>query len=101
MCLTLVRVVTFEAKRQGRLVLARANATRSATNYNRFINREELDEVLAEWLKVIEKWEDAHMGNYRRVYPAPGYEKYDKFYNNTGTLFSETAASRARIEQAK
>ena len=41
------------------------------------------------------------MGNFRRVYPAAGTEKYDKFYNNTGTLFSETAASRARIEQAK
>ncbi len=60
-----------------------------------------MDEVLAEWLKSIEKWEDAHMGNYRRVYPGPGTEKYDRFYNNTGTLFSETAASRARIEQAK
>jgi tubulin polyglutamylase TTLL6/13 len=41
------------------------------------------------------------MGNFRRVYPAKGTEKYDRFYNNTGTLFSETAASRARIEQAK
>ena len=64
-------------------------------------NREELDEVLQEWLKQIEKWEDKHMGNFRRVYPAKGTEKYDRFYNNTGTLFSETAASRARIEQAK
>ena len=63
--------------------------------------REELDEVLQEWLKQIEKWEDKHMGNFRRIYPAKGTEKYDRFYNNTGTLFSETAASRARIEQAK
>jgi hypothetical protein len=63
--------------------------------------KEELDEVLNDWLKHIEKWEDKHMGNFRRVYPAPGTEKYDKFYNSTGTLFSETAASRARIEQAK
>ena len=63
--------------------------------------REELDEVLQEWLKHIEKWENKHMGNFRRVYPGPDCEKYDKFFNNTGSLFSETAASRARIEQAK
>lgn len=63
--------------------------------------KEELDDILQDWLKHIERWEDKHMGNFRRVYPGPGTEKYDKFYNNTGTLFSETAASRARIEQAK
>jgi tubulin polyglutamylase TTLL6/13 len=65
------------------------------------VNREELDEVLQEWLKHIEKWEDKHMGNFRRIYPGKDTEKYDKFFNTTGTLFSETAASRARIEQAK
>lgn len=64
-------------------------------------SREELDDIQQEWLKTIEKWEDKHMGNFRRIYPAAGTEKYDKFYNNTGTLFSETAASRARLEQAK
>ena len=49
----------------------------------------------------IEKWENKHMGNYRRIYPGPDTEKYDKFFNNSGTLFSETAASKARLEQAK
>ncbi|CAF0706120.1 unnamed protein product [Brachionus calyciflorus] len=63
--------------------------------------KEELDEVQQDWLKQIEKWEDKHIGNFRRIYPGPGTEKYDKFYNTTGTLFSETAASRARLEQAK
>jgi tubulin polyglutamylase TTLL6/13 len=60
-----------------------------------------LDDIQNEWLKTIEKWEDKHIGNFRRVYPAKGTDKYDKFFNTTGTLFSETAASRARIEQAK
>lgn len=41
------------------------------------------------------------MGNFRRIYPTADSEKYDRFFNTTGTLFSETAASRARIEQAK
>lgn len=64
-------------------------------------NREELEDIQQEWLKQIEKWEDKHMGNFRRIYPGPNTQKYDKFYNSSGTLFSETAASRARLEQAK
>ena len=65
------------------------------------ISREDFEDLQREWLKQAEKWEEKHMGNYRRIYPAPGCEKYDRFYNTTGTLFSETAASRARLEQAK
>lgn len=60
-----------------------------------------MEDIQQEWLKQIEKWEDKHMGNFRRIYPGPNTQKYDKFYNNSGTLFSETAASRARLEQAK
>jgi hypothetical protein len=42
------------------------------------------------------------MGNYRRIYPIPNItEKYDQFFTQSGTLYSETAASKARIEQAK
>lgn len=42
------------------------------------------------------------MGNYRRIYPvSDSAEKYDKFFTQSGTLYSETAASKARIEQAK
>jgi tubulin polyglutamylase TTLL6/13 len=64
-------------------------------------NREELEDIQQQWLIYIEKWENKHMGNYRRIYPGPDTEKYDKYFNNSGTLFSETAASKARLEQAK
>ena len=63
--------------------------------------REELEDIQQQWLQQIEKWENKHMGNYRRIYPDAESSKYDKYFNNSGTLFSETAASKARLEQAK
>ncbi|CAF1520442.1 unnamed protein product, partial [Adineta ricciae] len=64
--------------------------------------REEQEDLAQQWQKEIEKWEDQHMGNYRRIYPGPDTaEKYDRFYTQSGTLYSETAASKARLEQAK
>jgi len=64
--------------------------------------REEQEDLAQQWQKEIEKWENQHMGNYRRIYPGPDTaEKYDRFYTQSGTLYSETAASKARLEQAK
>ena len=63
--------------------------------------REEQEDLAQQWQKEIEKWENQHMVNYRRIYPGPDTEKYDKFYTQSGTLYSETAASKARLEQAK
>ncbi len=64
--------------------------------------REEQEDLAQQWQKEIEKWEDQHLGNYRRIYPIPNVtEKYDKFFTQSGTLYSETVASKARIEQAK
>ncbi|CAF3454060.1 unnamed protein product [Rotaria sp. Silwood1] len=64
--------------------------------------REEQEDLAQQWQKEIEKWEDQHIGNYRRIYPGPDTaQKYDKFYTQSGTLYSETAASKARLEQAK
>jgi len=64
--------------------------------------REEQEDLAQQWQKEIEKWEDQHMGNYRRIYPGiDTAEKYDKFYTQSGTLYSETAASKARLEQAR
>jgi tubulin polyglutamylase TTLL6/13 len=64
--------------------------------------REEQEDLAQQWQKEIEKWEDQHMGNYRRIYPIPEItEKYEKLFTQSGTLYSETAASKARIEQAK
>ena len=41
------------------------------------------------------------MGNFRRIYPCAGFEKYDKFFHSSGTLFQETAAFKARSEMAR
>jgi len=51
------------------------------------------------------KYEDAHLGNYRRIYPLlPGTEgsgKYEKYLNTCASIFQETLAYRARTECAK
>jgi len=64
--------------------------------------RKEQEDLAQQWQIEIENWENEHMGNYRRIYPIPNLtEKYDKFFTQSGTLYSETASSKARIEQAK
>ncbi|XP_076676340.1 tubulin polyglutamylase TTLL13-like isoform X2 [Andrena cerasifolii] len=48
------------------------------------------------------KWEDEHMGNFRRIYPCTGCEKYEPFFRqNTISVFQDTVASRAREEASK
>ncbi|CAF0755345.1 unnamed protein product [Didymodactylos carnosus] len=63
--------------------------------------REEQEDLAQQWQKEIEKWEDTHSGNYRRIYPGPTTDRYEKFFTQSGTLYSETAASKARLEQAR
>ncbi|PNF33882.1 hypothetical protein B7P43_G06735 [Cryptotermes secundus] len=47
-------------------------------------------------------WEESHLGNYHCVYPCLGYDKYEQFFHqNQGSLFQDTAASRAREEYAR
>ncbi|XP_072806883.1 tubulin polyglutamylase TTLL13 isoform X6 [Vicugna pacos] len=48
-----------------------------------------------------ERYEDAHLGGYRRIYPGPDTEKYAPFFKHNGSLFQETAASKAREECAR
>ena len=64
-------------------------------------HREELDIAQAQYIEAVEKYENAHMGNFRRIYPNPGSDKYDKFFHSSGTLFQETAAFKARSELAR
>ena len=63
--------------------------------------REELERNQQKWLEELEKYEDKHKGNFRRIYPGPGTEKYDKFFNSSGSLFQETATYKARVECAR
>ncbi|XP_054998724.1 tubulin polyglutamylase TTLL13 [Sorex araneus] len=48
-----------------------------------------------------EYYEDSHLGGYRRIYPRSNSEKYAPFFKHDGSLFQETAASKARDECAR
>ncbi|XP_059179351.1 tubulin polyglutamylase ttll6-like isoform X5 [Physella acuta] len=63
--------------------------------------KEELEAAFTVYLEQLEKYEEKHFGNFRRIYPMPGFEKYDKFFHSSGTLFQETAAFKARQEMAR
>ncbi|XP_070207144.1 tubulin polyglutamylase ttll6-like isoform X8 [Littorina saxatilis] len=63
--------------------------------------KEELEVAQQQYLEQLERYESNHMGNFRRIFPIPGCEKYDKFFHSSGTLFQETAAFRARSELAR
>ncbi|KAL3867098.1 hypothetical protein ACJMK2_044329 [Sinanodonta woodiana] len=63
--------------------------------------REELEMAQQQYVESLEKYENNHMGNFRRIYPIAGYEKYDKYFHSSGTLFQETAAFKARSEMAR
>ncbi|KAH9518410.1 Tubulin polyglutamylase ttll13p [Bulinus truncatus] len=63
--------------------------------------KEELEAAFNQYLEQLEKYEEKHLGNFRRIYPSTGTEKYDKFFHSSGTLFQETAAFKARQEMAR
>ncbi|KAK6188733.1 hypothetical protein SNE40_004850 [Patella caerulea] len=69
--------------------------------YTKKETKEELEAVQAQYLIQQEKYEGHHCGNLRRIYPNAGSEKYDKFFQSSGTLFQETAAFKARSEMAR
>ncbi|XP_014484369.1 PREDICTED: tubulin polyglutamylase TTLL13-like [Dinoponera quadriceps] len=48
------------------------------------------------------KWEDEHTGNFRRIFPCPGEDKYRHFFTqNALSVFQDTVASRAREEASR
>ncbi|XP_075198913.1 tubulin polyglutamylase TTLL13 [Anomaloglossus baeobatrachus] len=63
--------------------------------------REQLESTQAAWLEQVEKYEDRYLGGYQRIYPQATADKYEKFFKHSGSLFQETAASRAREECAR
>ncbi|XP_012256315.2 tubulin polyglutamylase TTLL13-like isoform X2 [Athalia rosae] len=68
-----------------------------ATGFAKFDDKPEADPISKQ-----HKWEDEHLGNFRRVYPGPGTEKYNQFFKQGGSsMFQDTAASRAREEASK
>ncbi|XP_013924721.1 PREDICTED: tubulin polyglutamylase TTLL13-like isoform X6 [Thamnophis sirtalis] len=63
--------------------------------------REQMESSQAAWLAQAEKYEDSHLGHYRRIFPSHGTEKYSPFFKHSGSLFQETVASKAREECAR
>jgi len=63
--------------------------------------REDQDRVTQKWMEEQTKYEDAHLGNFRRIYPSEDSEKYDKFFHSSGSLYQETASFKARSECAR
>ncbi|GFR98527.1 tubulin polyglutamylase TTLL13 [Elysia marginata] len=69
--------------------------------YSKKETKEEQEAAQSQYIEQLERYENAHLSNFRRVYPFPGSEKYDKFFHSSGTLFQETAAFKARQEMAR
>ncbi|XP_062998448.1 tubulin polyglutamylase TTLL13 [Elgaria multicarinata webbii] len=63
--------------------------------------REQMENNQAAWLAQAEKYENCHLGGYRRIFPSRGTEKYAPFFKHSGSLFQETVASKAREECAR
>ncbi|XP_052098054.1 tubulin polyglutamylase ttll6-like isoform X18 [Mytilus californianus] len=64
-------------------------------------SKEELEMAQTQYQEYLERYENNHMGNFRRIFPNSGSEKYEKFFHSSGTLFQETAAFKARSEMAR
>ncbi|XP_033372798.1 neugrin isoform X4 [Parus major] len=63
--------------------------------------RREQESSQAAWLAQAETYENEHLGGFRRIYPAPGTEKYEPFFQQSRSIFQETVASKAREEYAR
>ncbi|CAK9819833.1 Tubulin polyglutamylase ttll6 [Anthophora plagiata] len=60
------------------------------------------DKPEEDYLQKQFKWEDEHMGNFRRIYPCAESEKYEQFFRQTSiSVYQDTAASRAREEASR
>ncbi|KAJ1135599.1 hypothetical protein NDU88_002037 [Pleurodeles waltl] len=53
------------------------------------------------WLEQVELHEEKNMGGFRRIYPTKDAEKYEKFFQQSSSIFQETAASKARGQCAR
>ncbi|XP_078483142.1 tubulin polyglutamylase ttll6-like isoform X1 [Ciona intestinalis] len=62
---------------------------------------EEIKTTQTQYLESLEKYENEHLGGFRRIYPIAGHEKYNAYFENSCSLFQTTAAAKAREEAAK
>jgi len=56
----------------------------------------------SEYVQRQLQWEEDHMGNFRRIYPCSGENKYELFFTqSTLSVFQDTIASKAREEASR
>ena len=58
-------------------------------------------DIRAKYEAHLETYEKTHMGGFRRIYPNEEKAYYAKFFDQSTSLCTETAASRARSELSK
>lgn len=59
-------------------------------------------EARASYEAHFEKYEESHIGGFRRIYPINGNEeRYGKYFNQSTSLCAQTVASKARADLAK
>nr|XP_050863477.1 tubulin polyglutamylase TTLL13-like [Vespula vulgaris] len=74
----------------------------SSNNDNTMMGLLKSEKTEQDYIERQFKWEDDHVGNFRRIYPSINDEKYQQFFKQNGTtVFQETVASRAREEASK
>ena len=61
-------------------------------------DRKEEETALANYLEHLVTHEKKHMNGFKLIYPNGNEDKYAKFFEQSASLFGETAASRARQE---
>jgi len=72
--------------------------SKSGTRHQQSKETLESDRV---FLEMMEQWELDNCGGYRRIYPKGNEHKYKQFFQQSGSLFTETVASKARQECAR
>ncbi|KAM9837877.1 tubulin polyglutamylase ttll6 [Aulostomus maculatus] len=70
-------------------------------NLSRQARSEELRQSQVTLLEQMERYEAKHLGGFKKIFPREGAEKYDKYFQQSISLFQETAASKAREECAR
>uniref|UniRef100_A0A1I8FX46 Tubulin polyglutamylase ttll6 n=1 Tax=Macrostomum lignano TaxID=282301 RepID=A0A1I8FX46_9PLAT len=66
--------------------------------------REELEREAARFAEAQERYENDHLGNYRRIYPLStpaATDRYERFFTQAASLYQETAATKARADCAR
>ncbi|XP_051898351.1 tubulin polyglutamylase TTLL13-like [Pristis pectinata] len=86
--------VTEEERRRVQERLWQRHSTRE-------LRREQYENYQSAWLQQVEKYEKEHLGGFHLIYPLSDSKKYDNFFKQSGSLFQETIASRAREECAR